>query len=285
MRWRWCVCDLDGTLLDPSGDLSPRDRAAVAQLRAAGIEVVLATGRLDLMALRYAHELGVTAPVIACNGALVRDPVTREVLFARAIEAPLVTLLRRHLQARGLHYLLYTADRVYHTEGSPRLARLDRYNAGARPEHRVPISPLRELDRLRPPSPALKLLVTGVGQEVVDEIEELLGDAGRLALVVSERDVIDITADGTSKGAGLEVLARVRGMDLARTVAFGDNHNDLSMLERCGLPIAMGNAEPEVKRAAAFVTRTNAEAGVAHAVETLLLAGGAARTPPAPSSE
>ncbi|HVO19961.1 MAG TPA: Cof-type HAD-IIB family hydrolase [Anaeromyxobacter sp.] len=281
MRWRWCVCDLDGTLLDPEGALAPRDRAAVARLRAGGVEVVLATGRLDLMALRFAHELGVTAPIVACNGALVRDPVTRAIVHAQAIPAPLVARLRQHLRDRGHHYLLYTADRVYHTEGSPRLARLDRYNAGARPEHRVPLSPLRELDLLPSLPPVLKLLVSEVGEEAMAELESLLGGAGGLALVASERGVIDITADGTSKGAGLEVLARARGIDLARTVAFGDHHNDLSMLERCGLPIAMGNAEPEVKRVAAFVTRSNAEAGVAHAVDTLRLAGGpAAASPP-----
>jgi len=281
MRWRWCVCDLDGTLLDPEGTLSPRDRAALARLQAAGVEVVLATGRLDLMALRYAHELGVTAPIVACNGALVRDPVTRAIIHAQAIPAPLVARLRQHLQARGHSYLLYTADRVHHTEGCPRLARLYRYNAGARPEHRVPLWPLGELDRLPSLPPVLKLLVSEVGEEAMAELEALLGGVGGLALVASERGVIDITADGTSKGAGLEVLARARGMDLARTVAFGDHHNDVSMLERCGLPIAMGNAEPEVKRVAAFVTRSNAEAGVAHAVETLLLAGGPAAALPA----
>lgn len=276
MRWRWCVCDMDGTLLDPEGAVSPRDRAALARLQAAGVEIVLATGRLDLMALRFAHELGVTAPIIGCNGALIRDPVSRVVLHAEPIPPALAARLRDHLDARGHAYLVYTADRVHYTPGSTRLAKFERYNAGARPEHRVPLSPLEELDRLAPPPPVVKVLVTSAGEEVLAELEAVLGGAGGLALVVSERGVVDVTARGTSKGAGLEVLARARGMDLARTVVFGDHHNDVSMLERCGMPIAMGNAEPEVKRAAAFVTRSNAEAGVAHAVETLLLADGPA---------
>lgn len=263
---------MDGTLLDPEGALSPRDRAALARLQAAGVELVLATGRLDLMALRFADELGVTAPIVACNGALIRDPVSRALIHAEWIAPAAVARARRQLQARGHPHLVYTADRIYHSAGSPRVARLERDNAGARPEHRVPFSPLEELDRLAAAPPVLKLLVTGVGEHDLAELEASLGGPGGLALVSPERGAIDVTAGGTSKGAGLEVLARRRGKDLARAIAFGDSHNDVSMLERCGLPIAMGNAEPEVKRVAAFVTRSNAEAGIAHAIEALGLA-------------
>ena len=276
MKWRWCVCDLDGTLLNPQGIVARQDREALGRLSQAGLELVLATGRLDLMALRFAHELGVTAPIVACNGGLIREPVSRTILHARAIAPDAVKRLRNHLDQRRLAHLLYTADAIYFTPGNSRLFRLRQYNAGALPEHRVPLSPIEELDRLASFPPTLKLLVTDTDEDVLPELEGVFGGANGLAMVISERRSIDITASGTSKGEGLEVLARVRGMDLSRTVAFGDSHNDLSMLERCGLPIAMGNAEPEVKQISRFVTRSNAEWGVAHAIETVVLSNGLA---------
>ena len=86
-------------------------------------------------------------------------------------------------------------------------------------------------------------------------------------------NVLDIMAAGITKGNALQFLADRQVIELARTVVFGDNHNDISMLELAGLPITVANAEPAVKRIARFIAPSNDESGVAYAIEKHILEG------------
>ena len=81
---------------------------------------------------------------------------------------------------------------------------------------------------------------------------------------------VEITPQGADKGAALARLCRILEIDRSEVIAFGDNHNDLTMLEWAGRGVAMGNAEPEVKQVADEVTATNGEFGVALVLEELL---------------
>jgi Cof subfamily protein (haloacid dehalogenase superfamily) len=276
MRFSWCVCDLDGTLLDGHGAISPKDRDALARAAQAGIELILATGRTDLMAARYAYDLAVGMPVIACNGGLVRDVRSKDILHVRPIARPLVEALRRHLDGRRRDFLIYTVDEVYFASASRRVERFEDYNAAVPPALKVPLLPLSRFGREPGADPlVLKFLVADADETTAHELEHAFNVRGELTIVSSERGVVDVMAARTSKGEALTILARARGIDLARTIAFGDNYNDLSMLERCGLPIAMANAEEAVKHAARYVTLSNEESGVGDAIEKIVLADGA----------
>jgi len=104
---------------------------------------------------------------------------------------------------------------------------------------------------------------------------ELRGAVGEQASVVrSQPYYLDVTHPLANKGDALIHLARLLKVPLAEVVAIGDGHNDIAMFERSGFSIAMGNASPEVQRAADFVTGSNSEDGFAQAVEQLVLAGG-----------
>ena len=87
----------------------------------------------------------------------------------------------------------------------------------------------------------------------------------------SSRDLLELLHPAVSKGNALSMIMRDLGISPEETVAFGDNHNDIGMLQLAGLGIAMGNAHDEVKAAANYVTASNAEDGVAVAIERLLL--------------
>jgi len=274
MRFSWCVCDLDGTLLDGTGAVSRKDQQALRRLAGEGVPLILATGRTDLMVARYALELGVEMPVIACNGGLIRDVRSREVLYVKTMEPALAEGLCRHFLAEERDFLIYTLDSVYYAPGSRRVERFERYNALAEPALRVPLLPVEQWERDRVAQPAIKFLLADVSEGWTSELERAFNGRGELTIISSEHGVLDIMASSTSKGGALEILARARGLDLKRTIVFGDNYNDLSMFELCGLPIAMANAEEAVKRAAAYVTLSNEASGVGEAIERLLQGGG-----------
>ena len=273
-KYRWCVCDLDGTLLDGNGEVSPRDQAALTRA-AAGVELILATGRSDLMVGQYVRDLGVRMPIIACNGGLIRDARSREILHVKPIAPELAERLCHEFSARRHDFLVYTIDEVLFSPGSQRVARFETYNTLVEPDLRVPLVPLSGLTRDGSTPPILKFLVADMDEPMRQVFERRFNGGGELTIVSSERGVVDIMAPSTTKGGALEMLASARGVDLARTIAFGDNYNDVSMLERCGFPIAMANAEAAVKHVAAYVTLSNEESGVGDALERLILTNGA----------
>ncbi len=101
--------------------------------------------------------------------------------------------------------------------------------------------------------------------------------AAQASVVRSQPYYLDVTHPLANKGDALSSLATLLKVPLAEVVAIGDGHNDVAMFERSGLSIAMGNASPEVQRAADFVTASNDEDGFAQAIERLVL--GASRAP------
>jgi Cof subfamily protein (haloacid dehalogenase superfamily) len=98
--------------------------------------------------------------------------------------------------------------------------------------------------------------------------------ADRATVARSQPYYLDITHPLANKGFALSEIAEMLGVPLAEIAAIGDGGNDVAMFERSGLSIAMGNASPEVQRAADFVTDSNGEDGFANAIERFILGGG-----------
>ena len=92
-----------------------------------------------------------------------------------------------------------------------------------------------------------------------------------LELAISTSGYIEITQKDAQKGKALEHLCRYLGIYMEEVMAIGDNENDHSMLVRAGYPIAMGNANEEIKKIAKYVTASNDESGVAKAIYEKLL--------------
>ena len=92
-----------------------------------------------------------------------------------------------------------------------------------------------------------------------------------MSLTASNDRDFELVPTGVSKGRTLALLSILRGVPLSRCAAVGDSANDLSMLQAVGTPIAMGNANPQVKAAARYVAADNGHDGVAEAVEKFIL--------------
>jgi Cof subfamily protein (haloacid dehalogenase superfamily) len=278
---RVVAVDIDGTLTDPHFQVSERNIAALRAAHRAGMEIILATGRRHDYAMPIALELGVPALLLSSNGALMRS-TEGETLFAECLPAATARKLIRHMdQFRG--HAVLTFDRPNH-EGSGALV-LERAD-----ELHQSVSRWLEVNR-----PYMKFVVPLEDALIEDpiqamycgsialmkDVERRLAEAGFLdeitplktQYVHRDLSILDILNRGCSKGHSLRRWAETRGIHRDEIMAIGDNYNDVEMLEFAGLPVVMANASEELKQNGWRVTASNAESGVAVALEELLSTG------------
>jgi Cof subfamily protein (haloacid dehalogenase superfamily) len=275
--------DIDGTLMPSTGPrISPRNCAALQAAEAAGIEIVIATGRRQAYAMPLIAQVGLdeNSVMISSNGAVVRG-FDGQLLDRRFL--PVETARQLCVALRGYGTMVFTFDR----EGTGALvieslkqlhARIDRWVEANRP-YLVEVQPLeRAFDAGEEP---IQGMVCGtVAEMVAAERQLLLSDvAGQIAMHRTEYaarnlGILDLLPPGCSKGAALDSLAQIRGLERSQIMAIGDNLNDLEMLEYAGRAVVMANAGEEVLALAVRrgwgVTASNDDDGVALAVEEVV---------------
>ncbi len=267
--YKWIVCDLDCTLLNSAKEITDENRNAIGLLKKKGKQVIIATGRLDLISNKYVDELGLMTPIIACNGALIKDIHNDKVLYMKCIKPVVASDVLDFCEKNQLDYLVYTPKTIYYSENSKRINFIREYNNNVKKELQVPNYSVKALDILN--QDIIKVLITSQDDHILEKLNEGINKEGRLTIVRSEKGLIDIMNSGISKGGALVTLAEHLNMDLKDTVVFGDNYNDISMFKVAGLSIAVANAEEDLKQAADYITLSNDESGVGHAIYKYVL--------------
>ena len=272
---RLIAIDIDGTLLDPHGQIPAPNRDAIARAMDAGVGVALATGRRYDFARSIFEQLPAGVTLILSNGAVVKTRAGETIVRHLLPRDVARDVLRRTPQHRGTTAVLFDRPRagqiVYETVDWDH------------PLHRAFFRANREFIATMPLEEALtedplQVMFTGPCAAMRQLYDELAAEEGRYAVTLTEyeyRDfsLVDIIRAGCSKGSALRELAESRGIGAEDVMAIGDNLNDLSMLEFAGRPIVMGNAVPELLERGWYVTRGNDDAGVAAAIETFVLRG------------
>jgi Cof subfamily protein (haloacid dehalogenase superfamily) len=268
-KYRWIICDLDGTLLNSAGEITYENRKAIELLKAKGKQVIIATGRHDLIANKYFYELDLTTPIIACNGALIKDILNDKVLYMKVIESMVALKVLNFCELNQLDYLVYTPNAIYYSENSKRINIVREYNNSVKKELQAPTYSVKALDTSN--EDIIKILVVSQEENILEKLNESINKDGGLTIVPSGKGLIDIMSPGISKGGALVAISEYMNMDLEDTVVFGDNHNDISMFKVAGLPIAMANSEEELKQIATHITLSNDESGVSQGIYKYVL--------------
>jgi Cof subfamily protein (haloacid dehalogenase superfamily) len=257
------ACDLDRTLIAEDGVLRPRTRAAIRAARAAGIRVIVVTGRMFQSVRRYLADAGIEEPVVCYQGAVVAEPVSGR--FLRHEPIPL-ELARETIEAvvdEGYHLNCYVDDELYVAEVTPEA------RAYADFQH-IAIHAVGDLATWldRPPT---KLVSVGE-PEALDGLEAELKARfdGRLYISKSLPFFLEFASPQVTKGTGLAFLAEHMGFARKATVAFGDGENDIELLEWAGYGVAVANAHRRVLEVADFVCPSADEEGVAQVIEAFL---------------
>src|SRR5882724_2536997 len=270
---RLIAVDIDGTLLNPQFQISEPDLTALRQARGQGIEVILVTGRRHTFALPIAQQLGFDLWLICSNGAVTRS-LSGETFHRDML--PLETC--RHLcgamqEFRGQTVLTFdkagrgaiVLEHLGELEGSIRhwLQKNMEYI-----EFVVPIENALTTD----PVQAMFCGPVGLMQQALKALDRSGLPITVLRTEYPGRDlsIVDVLNADCSKGHALKRWANHRGITREQVMAVGDNYNDIEMLAFAGHPFIMENASEELRGRGWTVTRSNAESGVAAAIEHVL---------------
>lgn len=270
--------DIDGTLLTPEGQITPRTRAAIQTAQRADIIVTLATARRYTGAQAVATTLGIELPLIVYDGALIVSHPSRAILGSQTLNPETVQQTIEIFQRHHIQPVIHPCENdlcvkeevwtgpeendnpdlaPYLSAAGARTRRMDYEVLCARSTHTLRVVAFAEKDTL---------------QRMLPEITELtcawnfapFGSYGSAELAV--------LPPGCSKASGVTTLASHYSIALEEIMALGDSYNDQEMLRIVGWGVAMGQAPDPVKAVAKAVTATNLEDGAALAIERYALA-------------
>ena len=287
---RLLVLDVDGTVTNSRHEVTTATCEAVARIRAAGIRVVLATGRRYRDTLPVAARLGISGPVITASGALVKRTSDHVTLTRAEFEPGVLAGVVATIVAAGHEPVLYsdsfdegfdfhcrslnvsaTPGRDASSEPAPSVSGLAEYLDRNRELARV----VPDLHTSVPPG-VFAGFAMGQHRAMLD-LEQSLHDRfpGQLSLhtIRSPRYLhwmCEIAPVGVTKWTGIMALAKEWGIRAAEIVAVGDDVNDLPMIRGAGIGIAMGNAQPAVLAAADRVVAREDADGIVEVADLLL---------------
>jgi Cof subfamily protein (haloacid dehalogenase superfamily) len=261
---RLLLSDVDGTLVTPDKELSPRTVEAVHALHDAGVLFAITSGRPPRGMKMLVEPLGLTTPIAAFNGGLVVEPdleVVEEHVVPTSCVRPVIEVLDSFGLAvwvyRGSDWLLQDPD-GRHVE---------------REAFTVQFAPTVVDDVAHVSDDVAKIVGVSDDYDAVARAERKahaeLGD--HVSVARSQPYYVDVTHPQANKGSVARYLSARYGVPEEEIATIGDMPNDVLMFAHSGLSIAMGNAHREVQRAARHVTTANDEDGFAHAVERFIL--------------
>lgn len=267
--YKLLVVDVDGTIVDGKGAISDADEKALAGIMAAGIMVSLSTGRVIKACQKILERLSLDGHHIFFDGALVSDPSQNEEIYCRPIESGLVKQAVKFARANDIYLELYSEEQFF----------AERQNWSDDVHYKFfGVAPtITDFNGIWQRERVIKAEMV-----VRDSEERRKSDLfqaefnGRLHFSIARSpafpqiDFINIINSGVSKGEALKRLATFMGISKKEIIAIGDGLNDIPLLEAAGMAVAMGNAFPEVKQVADYITLDVKQSGVAVAVERFL---------------
>ena len=262
---RAVAMDLDRTILPETLELRPRLIDAVRSVAAADVVPIVATGRMLRSSLPFALELGVTAPLICYQGALIADPQTGQWLRHEPMPVPLAREVIEACRKRDQHCNVYVDDELYVDE-------LNVYALEYARHAKLEAHAVGDLERWLT-EPTTKIVVVGE-PELLDTLQiELRAQFGdRLFIAKSLPFFLEVAQPGVSKGSALEWVCDRISIEPAHVVSFGDGANDIELLRDAGFGVAVEGADQILLDEADATVPGPEHDGVARFLEALVSA-------------
>lgn len=264
MKYKLIVSDLDGTLLDERQRIPAATARLLQEFVGKGGLVTIATGRTEESVKWYCEHLEIDIPVILYNGAKIVDLKKEKAIYEKKLDAKSARTAMDCFRRRGW-------DIIYYADGGAYVERMNAVIEGYIKKDNIKCCKVDSLDTILYDMMPVKLLTIADK----DEIDEFLKTGwlernSFINAVRSENTYFEILPWGVSKGKALRKLAKYLNISLTKTVAFGDNQNDIEMIKAAGVGVAVANAHPSLRDCADIITETNENEGVARVIEIVL---------------
>jgi len=273
---RLLTLDIDGTLMNSEKQFPEINCRALQACEEKGIRIALVSGRSFELMRQFARQLGVHPLFAACNGSRIEagefGPTLAEFTYTRDQAEHICGILEKS----GMYFNSYRRGKCY--MGNPHV----REGLGSRYAHHIPgicgeegflYETVCDRDRLwgEGMNDVYKFLVMGAPYDPgFDRIAEELKDMN-LSISKSSKRNIEFMPTGIDKGMAVRLLCEKLGIGREHVMAFGDQTNDIPMLQAAGWPVAMENGEPPVKACARIIAPDHNLGGVGLALQEYVL--------------
>lgn len=256
-------CDVDGTLVDNKGDVLESTKQIIKELYNKGIPFVPVSGRGASGMLPLIEEIGVKCPLVACNGAMVYDENTDLVFskgYGKQVAKEIIAFVEEekldvawHIYS-GLDWIVkdVTDSRIDYEENVLK----------AKAKNGTP-------DMLPDDVLVNKIMLSCNPKELEDITDFMANRFRELSVTHSSGVYCEIMEFGIDKERGIAEYCKVTGINPKHTISIGDGHNDIPMFDATGFVVAMGNATPEIKAIADYITDDNKSDGIFNALKNL----------------
>ncbi|MFC7440374.1 Cof-type HAD-IIB family hydrolase [Laceyella putida] len=251
---RLFVSDLDNTLFNDEKTVSPENKEALRALVDEGVQVCLASGRMDKELVNVMNELNGTFHRISQNGAFIYN-TSNQCLLSSHFDGDTARELFQMAEPYQLAGFISQEDSMFVPRKNEMVKQIEA-------QMRMPIEEHAEvLDCLGTSIHASKLCYIGDMDEI-RKLERAVKERfpGKVDSFISDRHCIDFMPPGISKGAGLKKLIDHLGIKEEEVACIGDSYNDISMLRLTPHSFAMAVADDAVKQEATHVASSVAEA-------------------------
>jgi Cof subfamily protein (haloacid dehalogenase superfamily) len=275
------VADVDGTLLTHEKILTDRARSAVGQLRAAGIQFAITSGRPPRGMQMLIRPLSLTTPIAAFNGGMfVRSDLS--VLEQRVLQPDVVEPAMETMKKPGLDIWIYRGNDWFVRDlHAPHVAREEwtvKFPPTVVPDFKGLTNDVVKLVGVSDDLEAVQKCEAAVREQFADKVHAKQSNPQReipsqVSAARSQPYYLDVTHPDANKGFVVLRLSQILGIPTEQIATIGDMPNDISMFEKSAISIAMGQGSEEVKKAATYVTTSSQDEGFANAVDRYVLSG------------
>lgn len=263
---RMIATDLDGTLLAGKSNLPEENIKALQRAMEKGVRVVLSSGRIIEAMTFLSEKIKVNAPLICYNGAMVYDPGSDEILYGKTIPCETAVKVLREIEKTGVHVQACPGRSYYFPEYNNWTAYYeDKVGPKGQPVH-MPLSEWLTQD-------VYKFLCLGENHLIEKLARDLAPMFPDVSFIKSAEWHLEVVAKGVDKFDGLKFLGESMGIAQEEIMAFGDEHNDLGMLDYAGQGYLMDNAPANINRSNYKIAPKNTDCGVARIVNLYLNEG------------
>lgn len=274
LKYKLICIDMDGTLLSDKHEVPELNKEMIKRATELGVKIAITTGRIFTSAKRYSDLIGTDTPIIASNGAYIREKDKDEVIYESNLSKEQFYKILEVIKKYNLNVYFNTCDTMITESVIPDNHAYKTMDAELADEYKIKFKENADFDKVFDEFNGKILKAICIEDENKDDLNKAKEEMQKyddLEVVSSWHNNFEVMPKGTSKGNAVKILAQMLGIDREEVICIGDSENDLSMIKYAGLGVAMGNALDIVKENADYITDTNSNAGVGKVIQKFIL--------------